>query len=473
MASYHCSVKVGGKGKAAAHAAYISREGKYSDSPRYEDLECSGYGNMPKWAEHNPAHFWQSADEYERANGATYREIEVALPRELTPDQRRELVEDFVQNELGKLHAYQWAIHTPKAALEGAEQPHAHIMYSERTNDEIERDPSQYFKRYNAKNPERGGCKKDSAGTEERLLATRQSWAEIQNEHLARYGHAARVDHRSLKEQGIDREPEFHLGGIGVRKLAATDISALLVRRAAEGELERANRAVGLIDVSGNLALAKAEREQKQSEEAQASADKIRLENEVRDFARQATAQFKQDLAAQALAEQRAQAERQALEAAQRVEQQRQRLEQEKQRQLDEKKQALREAAIQRVKDLKDVLLRHRVGGPSPAVYVNSETIYAEVALDALKAAKLQPEQVDWKRVDFDAASSALQQRRPQAEVIAAITACSPRCVNADSAEKVPIWVAQLAAQIEPQRKPKPEPTQDQEPPAPSPGWSR
>ncbi len=473
MASYHCSVKVGGKGKAAAHAAYISREGKYSDSPRYEDLECSGYGNMPKWAEHNPAHFWLAADEYERANGATYREIEVALPRELTPDQRRELVADFVQRELGKRHAYQWAIHTPKAALEGGEQPHAHIMYSERTNDEIERDPSQYFKRYNAKNPERGGCKKDSAGTEERLLATRQSWAEIQNEHLAHYGHSARVDHRSLKEQGIDREPEFHLGGIGVRKLAATDISTLLARRAAEGELERANHAVGLIDVSGNLALAKREREKKQSEEAQASADKIRLESEVRDFARQATAQFKQDLAAQALAEQRAQAERQALEAAQRVEQQRQRLEQEKQRQLDEKKQALREAAIQRVKDLKDVLLRHRVGGPSPAVYVNSETIYAEVVLDALKAAKLQPEQVDWKRVDFDAASSALQQRRPQAEVIAAITACSPRCVNADSAEKVPIWVAQLAAQIEPQRKPKPEPTQDQEPPAPSPGWRR
>lgn len=511
MASYHCSVKVGGKGKAAAHAAYISREGKYSESPRYEDLECSGYGNMPKWAEHNPAHFWQAADEYERANGATYREIEVALPRELTPDQRRELVEDFVQRELGERHAYQWAIHTPKAALEGGEQPHAHIMYSERTNDDIERNPSQYFKRYNAKNPERGGCKKDSAGTEERLLATRQSWAEIQNEHLARYGHAARVDHRSLKEQGIDREPEFHLGGIGVRKLAATDISTLLARRAAEGELERANHAVGLIDISGNLAAAKREREKNQSEEAQANAEKIRLENEVRDFARQATAQFKQDLAAQraeqqrqlreqeeqrrlvegqkqalheaeiqrvaavkALAEQRAEAERQARERAQWVEQQRQRLkqeQQEKQRQLDEQKQALREAAIQRVKDLNNVLLRNRVGGPSPAVYVNSETIYVEVALDALKAANMQPGQVDWQRVDFDAASSALQQRRPQAEVIAAITACSPRCVNADSAAKVPVWVPQLAAQIEPQRKPKSE--RDQEPPAPSPSMGR
>ena len=49
-------------------------------------------------------------------------EIEVALPRELTPEQRRELVEDFIQQELGDRHAYQWAIHTPKAALEKGEQ---------------------------------------------------------------------------------------------------------------------------------------------------------------------------------------------------------------------------------------------------------------------------------------------------------------------------------------------------------------
>jgi hypothetical protein len=463
MASYHCSVKVGGKGKAAAHAAYISREGKYSDSPRYEDLECTSYGNLPKWAEQNPAKFWQAADEYERANGATYREIEVALPRELTPEQRRELVEAFVQRELGERHAYQWAIHTPKAALEGGEQPHAHIMYSERTNDNIERNSAQYFKRYNAKQPERGGCKKDSAGTEERLLATRQSWAEIQNQHLARHGHAARVDHRSLKEQGIEREPEIHLGGIGVRKLAETDISALLARRAAEGELERAHYAVSLIDISGNLASAKAERDKKHSAEQQA--EKARLENEMRDFARQTTEKFKQDMAAQALAEQRAMVEQQAQAAADRAEQQRLRLEQDKQRQLDEQKQAQHDDAMQRVKDIKYILQRHLVGGDSPAVYVNSESIYAQVALDALKAANHQVGKVNWGLVDGQAAFEALQQRRSKAEVIAAITSCSPLCVQPANAEKVPVWVAQLAAQIEPQRKPKIELKQDYEPP--------
>jgi len=261
MASYHCSVKVGGKGHAAAHAEYIAREGKYTGCARYEDLEATHYGNMPAWAEHNPSHFWQAADEHERANGATYREIEIALPRELVPEQRRELVEDFIKQELGENHAYQWAIHTPKAALEKGEQPHAHIMYSERTHDGFARDPEQYFKRYNAKAPERGGCRKDSAGTEERLQATRQRWADVQNEHLARHGHDTRVDHRSLKQQGIEREPEHHLGGVGVRKLDSEAVTAILERRAAEGEQERSQQEVSIIDLSGDLEKAINERD--------------------------------------------------------------------------------------------------------------------------------------------------------------------------------------------------------------------
>jgi len=270
MASYHLTAKIGAKGKAASHAAYISREGKYSGRERYEDLEATGHGNMPKWAEHTPANFWTAADEYERANGSTYREIEVALPRELTPDQRRELVEDFVRRELGEQHVYQWGIHSPKAALEKGEQPHAHIMYSERRLDGMERDPDQFFKRYNAKNPERGGAQKASGGKargelKDELLATRQQWAEVQNEHLARHGHDVRVDHRSLKDQGIDRAPEKHLGGAGVRALAQLDVAAILERRAAEGEYERAQHQVSsLIDLSGDLVAAKADRANQQ-----------------------------------------------------------------------------------------------------------------------------------------------------------------------------------------------------------------
>ncbi|RUT72629.1 MobA/MobL family protein, partial [Ancylomarina longa] len=154
--------------------------------------------------------FWQCADEYERKNGSTYREIEIALPRELTPQQRKELVQTFVEQELGEQHAYTWAIHTPKASIEGGEQPHAHIMYSERLQDGIERSPDQFFKRYNSKNPERGGCQKsNTAKTAEQrkteLVELRERFADLQNAYLEEYGHADRVDHRSLADQGIER----------------------------------------------------------------------------------------------------------------------------------------------------------------------------------------------------------------------------------------------------------------------------
>ena len=219
MASYHLSVKVGAKGKASAHAEYIEREGEYK-LKNNEKLEAVEHGNMPEWAQDNPNLFWQCADEFERKNGSTYREIEIALPRELTPQQRKELVQTFVEQELGEKHAYTWAIHNPKASIEGGEQPHAHIMYSERLQDGIERSPDQFFKRYNSKNPERGGCQKSNfAKTAEQrkteLVELRERFADLQNAYLEEYGHTDRVDHRSLADQGIERSPEKHLGWKG------------------------------------------------------------------------------------------------------------------------------------------------------------------------------------------------------------------------------------------------------------------
>ena len=268
MATYHCSVKVGGKGQASGHAAYIAREGRYAERAGYEDLEATGYGNLPSWAEHQPSLFWSAADRHERANSTTYRELELALPRELNPEQRHALVLDFIQHEIGARHAHQWAIHNPGAALAGGEQPHVHLMYSERTVDGLDRDPEQYFKRYNGKHPELGGCRKDSAGTEERLLETRQRWAEVQNAHLQQHGHAARVDHRSLADQGIDRAPEQHLGGRRVRQLEPEHREALLERREAEHELRQSQYELEPFDLQQQLleltAAAAARQEQKE-----------------------------------------------------------------------------------------------------------------------------------------------------------------------------------------------------------------
>ncbi|EGT4490407.1 MobA/MobL family protein [Cronobacter malonaticus] len=218
MAIGRLSVKVGKAGKASPHAAYIARIGQYEKRlERGEKLEASEFGNMPKWAASNPLQFWEAADANERKNGTTYREFEIALPREMNPAQRLELVRDFVEQEIGDRHAYQFAIHTPTAA-DGGEQPHAHVMFSERQVDGIDRDPEQYFKRYNSKNPERGGAKKgygESAGQTlsrseraDELKALRGRWEEMCNAHLDRASIEARIDMRSHAERGTGLAPE-------------------------------------------------------------------------------------------------------------------------------------------------------------------------------------------------------------------------------------------------------------------------
>lgn len=218
MAIGRLSMKVGKAGKASPHAAYIAREGQYAKRlERGERLEATEAGNMPAWARSSPQQFWLAADANERTNGTTYREMEIALPRELTPEQRVNLVHDFVKQEVGSRHAYQWAIHTPTAA-DGKEQPHAHIMFSERQCDGIERDPEQYFKRYNSKNPDRGGARKgygpragESLTREQRvdeLKALRARWGNMANLHLERAGRDERIDMRSHAERGTGLEPE-------------------------------------------------------------------------------------------------------------------------------------------------------------------------------------------------------------------------------------------------------------------------
>ena len=268
MASYHLSVKVGAKGKALAHAQYIEREGEYQVKHQ-EKLEAVEHGNMPKWAQAHPNLFWQCADEFERKNGAAYREIEIALPRELTAQQRKDLVQIFVEQELGDQHAYTWAIHRPKASIEGGEQPHAHIMYSERIQDGIERGADQFFKRYNPKHPGHGGCQKSNTtkSAEQRkteLVELRERFAELQNAFLEEYGHTDRVDHRSLADQGIQRTPEKHLGWIDSQKQTAKDL--VLEYREATQSLEK-----HITYLPKHLA--KLDQEQQQTEPKQLSPD--------------------------------------------------------------------------------------------------------------------------------------------------------------------------------------------------------
>ncbi|WP_075122974.1 MobA/MobL family protein [Burkholderia paludis] len=225
MASYHMAIKSHGKGKAADRSKYITRQGKYND--RIEDLVATGHGNLPEAANGNPYSLWRNADKYERANGSACREFELALPGELTLEQQKEVLHQFINDIVGD-KPYEYAIHRPSGAISGTSNPHAHVLLSDRVSDGIDRTLDQMFRRYNPHYPARGGCRKDSGGkpahiVREELIATRERWADIQNEALKKHGHTARVDHRTLAQQGISRAPEHHLGPARVRNMSSTD----------------------------------------------------------------------------------------------------------------------------------------------------------------------------------------------------------------------------------------------------------
>lgn len=223
MASFHHRIKSGKKGTAAEHSAYIARQGGFS---KREDLVCSGYGNMPSWSMDDPRNYWIAGDRYERSNGAVYREHEIALPEELTVNQQKELVDELIEVIVGQ-KPYQFAIHSNKSSIEEVTNTHVHLMYSDRMPDDIERAPEKTFSRFNAMQPERGGCKKDSGGKNKlemrlELIEKRRKCAELQNAALEKHGHAARVDHRTLKQQGIERSPEVRLLPSKIKKMTQT-----------------------------------------------------------------------------------------------------------------------------------------------------------------------------------------------------------------------------------------------------------
>lgn len=224
MASFHYSIKSGKKGSARRHSNYIERLGSYSDK---KDLVHTDHGNMPEWSANDPKQFWSVADKHERANGAVYREHEIALPSELSTEQQTELAERLAKNLAGT-KPYQYALHAPEGKIGGDPNPHIHLMCSDRLPDGIDRAPERTFARYNSKNPSAGGCRKDSGGKnpmelKQQVTAQRKLVADIQNQFLAENGYSTRVDHRSLRDQGISRQAERHLGQRFIKEMAAPE----------------------------------------------------------------------------------------------------------------------------------------------------------------------------------------------------------------------------------------------------------
>ena len=178
---------------AAAHAQYIARDGQYQQRGGLELVES---GNMPEFARENPHSFWEAADAHERKNGRAYTELQIALPRELAPEQRHELARETARELMGERFAYTLAVHTP-LAKDNIEQPHMHLMFSERVVDSNTQSlpEDQFFKR--------NGAKKDPEwNSRDKPMEVREKWVEMMNAAMERHGHEQRLDARSWSEQG-------------------------------------------------------------------------------------------------------------------------------------------------------------------------------------------------------------------------------------------------------------------------------
>ncbi len=210
MAIFHLTAKVISRGKgqsAIAAAAYRSGERLHDEQAneqkfyqaRAERIEFTAImapKDAPEWA-HDRNQLWNHVERAEKRKDAQLsREIEISLPHELTPQQREWLVKDFAREAfVRKGYAVDIAIHAPDKKSDDRNH-HAHIMVTMRMLD------GDGF-----------AAKKDpSMNRREQLGEWREQWAHLANRHLERHGHEARIDHRSLKEQGVEREAGIHLG---------------------------------------------------------------------------------------------------------------------------------------------------------------------------------------------------------------------------------------------------------------------
>ena len=196
MAIFHLSFSNGKVGKGLAHFKYIMGEDRYS----YKENEVIyEKHNMPPHV--SAEDFWHSADAYERANGRVYKEIRIALPNGFTKKENQDLLNKFLEKELGNNFYYSAVIHDKDSSEDEIRNVHAHIMVCPRKIDGIERDIKQFFSRYNSKNIEEGGALKDPYwNKKETLTHFRESWEETLNNALEKKNWR-KVSCKSLQQQ--------------------------------------------------------------------------------------------------------------------------------------------------------------------------------------------------------------------------------------------------------------------------------
>ena len=308
MAIYHFSAKPIGRatGRSATGAAAYRAGVSITDRRTGEIHDYTRKGGvlhaeivLPGGATANRSEFWNGIElHHKRGDAVLVREVEISLPSELIPEQRKALAVGYAR-ELADRYgvAADVALHAPRTVtdrdLENTPDQyhetdpktgrrhngnwHAHIMLSAchvqpdgtLGKKAVELDPIH--------------CQR--AKIENMADRERARWGELANAALERQGHEARIDHRSHAERGIQAEPSRHLGPAasgyerrtGKRSRRGQDhdqAATERLRKAQEaGQLARQAQAVDswIIDVSGDLQAALRERDQAQAAAQQAS----------------------------------------------------------------------------------------------------------------------------------------------------------------------------------------------------------
>ena len=203
IAIYHFSVKIVSRSAGAscvAKAAYIAgekikneRDGVIHDYRLKHEVvhkEIMLPAGAPEQFRER-AVLWNAAEQKEtRKNSQTARSIDAALPREISLAEQIDLVRNFCnQNFVAKGMCVDFAIHDKDDG-----NPHVHILLPTRCVDK------------------NGFTVKDRSWNDRAVLEQwRESWADWCN-HKLYFVSDERIDHRSYKDQGIDKIPTVHLG---------------------------------------------------------------------------------------------------------------------------------------------------------------------------------------------------------------------------------------------------------------------
>ena len=147
------------------------------------------------------------------------REIEIALPVELSRKDQISLIHDYVRDAFVSVGmCADVAVHD-----KGDGNPHAHIMLTMRPFREDgswdakcrkEYDLDKYGQRIRLKSGAFKSHRVDTTDWNEPTKAEewRAAWAEHTNRALKQYGLSERIDHRSYERQGLEQIPAVHMG---------------------------------------------------------------------------------------------------------------------------------------------------------------------------------------------------------------------------------------------------------------------